>query len=258
MGPLWSPRWIASHAFAAVATAVMIGLGFWQLDRLGQRQAANTEIRDVMGRAPVDLAVVDLPAAGTPAGSAQSGSPGLLDDYSAVTASGVYIADAEVLIGHRSYQSQPGSWLATPLKLADGRVAVVVRGWVPRRTLAGVDTRTTDPPAGTVAVTGLAFASQPGARVGRLSAGGAPELSRVDLKRFEEVTGIDVIGMWMRLTDQAPPQSDLPVPVGAPDLSDGPHLSYAFQWFFFAAGAAVVYALILRRAIRVGRVAQLR
>lgn len=256
MGPLGSPRWVASHAFAAAATAVMIGLGFWQLDRLGQRQAANAEIRAAMSRAPVDLATVDLPAAGAPAGSAQSGSPGLLADYSAVTASGVYIADAEVLIGHRSYQSQPGSWLATPLELADGRVAVVVRGWVPRRTLAGVDDRPTDPPTGTVAVTGLAFASQPGARVGRPSAGAA-ELSRVDLERFEEATGIDVIGMWVRLTDQAPPQSDLPVPVGAPDLSDGPHLSYAFQWFFFAAGAAVVYALILRRAARVGRVAQL-
>ena len=38
------------------------------------------------------------------------------------------------------------------------------------------------------------------------------------------------------------------MPVPDPDLSDGAHLSYAFQWFFFSAGAVVVYGLILRRA----------
>src|SRR3546814_9032728 len=37
------------------------------------------------------------------------------------------------------------------------------------------------------------------------------------------------------------------VPVPAPPLDAGPHRSYAFQWFAFAAIVAIVYPLILRR-----------
>ena len=36
-------------------------------------------------------------------------------------------------------------------------------------------------------------------------------------------------------------------PVPLPDLDEGPHLSYAFQWFIFAAIGAVGYVMILRR-----------
>ena len=80
--------------------------------------------------------------------------------------------------------------------------------------------------------------------------GETPEISRMDLDRFTEVSGADVADAWIRLRSQTPRQPEgLPVPVPDPDLSDGPHLSYAFQWFFFSAGAVVVYGLILRRAV---------
>ena len=72
----------------------------------------------------------------------------------------------------------------------------------------------------------------------------------MDLDRFTEVSGVDVVDVWIRLRAQSPPQPEgLPVPVPDPDLTEGPHLSYAFQWFFFSAGAVVVYALILRRTV---------
>lgn len=173
-----------------------------------------------------------------------------LADYSAVSATGVYRADVEFLIGHRSYQSQSGYWLATPMRLSDGRNVVVVRGWVPRRNVAGIDTRPTDPPPGVVTVTGLAFASVNGGRVAVTDADQIPELSRVDLDLFEQVSGLEVLDRWIRLTAQTPPQAELPVPVPLPELSNGPHLSYAFQWWFFSAGAVVVYALILRSVAR--------
>jgi surfeit locus 1 family protein len=44
----------------------------------------------------------------------------------------------------------------------------------------------------------------------------------------------------------------LPVVLPEPELDEGPHLSYAVQWFVFATIAAVGYPLVLRRLSRRG------
>lgn len=246
---LWSPGWIASHLFVVAMVILMVNLGLWQLRRHDERRAANAETAAALARDPVDLA--GLLTAGD-----------LPPDYTAVTAVGRYVEDAEVLIANRSFEGQAGSWLATPLRLdpapADGsvsspgvspagRVVMVVRGWVPRLHVAGVDQRPAGPSPGPVSVTGLAFASVGGGRIGVTDPGETPEISRPDLDRYREVTGLDPAPVWIRLRAQNPPLGELPIPVPPPTLSDGPHLSYAFQWFFFSAGAAAVYGLILRR-----------
>ena len=237
MRRLASPGWIVSHIFALAMVVLMVNLGFWQLRRLDERRADNAEIAAAMSQAPFDLA-------------AHLDTRGLPPTYTAVAAAGTYLSGAEVRIGNRSSGGQPGFWLATPLELADGRAVAVVRGWVPRRVLSGQDDRSPAPPQGEVIVAGLAFESVGGGRVAEVAPGETPEISRMDLDRFAEVSGVDVEDVWIRLRAQSPPQPDgLPVPVPDPDLGEGPHLSYAFQWFFFSAGAVVVYGLILRRAV---------
>lgn len=252
---LWSPGWIASHLFVVAMVVLMVNLGFWQLRRHDERRVDNAETAAALARDPADLAALledgDLPS-----------------DYTTVSAAGRYIEDAEVLIANRSFEGQAGSWLATPLRLegesdpdddsvsspggspADGassRVVMVVRGWVPRLQVAGVDERPAGPSSGSVSVTGLAFGSVAGGRIGVTDPGETPEISRPDLDRYREVTGLDPAPVWIRLRAQDPPLGELPIPVPPPTLSDGPHLSYAFQWFFFSVGAAAVYGLILRR-----------
>lgn len=248
---LLSPGWIASHLFVVSMVVLMVNLGFWQLRRHDEHRTANAETAAALARDPIDLA--GLLTAGD-----------LPPDYTAVTAAGRYVEAAEVLIANRSFEGQAGSWLATPLRL-DGesdpdegsvsspggspasRVVMVVRGWVPRLHVAGVDERPADPSSGPVSVTGLAFASVAGGRIGVTDPGETPEISRPDLDRYREVTGLDPAPVWIRLRAQDPPLGELPIPVPPPTLSGGPHLSYAFQWFFFSAGAAAVYGLILRR-----------
>ncbi len=237
MRRLASPGWVASHLFAAVMVVLMVNLGFWQLRRLDERRADNAETAAAMSQAPSDIA-------------AYLDTLGLPPEYTAVAAKGAYLSGAEVRIGNRSSGGQPGFWLATPLELDDGRAVAVVRGWVPRRSVTGLDDRSAAPPAGEVTVVGLAFDSVAGGRIAQTGPGEAPEISRMDLDRFSEVSGVGVVDTWIRLRAQAPRQPEgLPVPVPDPDLSEGPHLSYAFQWFFFSAGVVVVYALILRRAV---------
>lgn len=234
MRVLLTPKWLLSHLFVLAMIVAMVNLGFWQLSRLDERRESNAAIVAAVEQPAIDLADVD--ASSTPV------------DYSVVTASGRYLQGHELLVANRSFEGASGSWMVTPLDLGDGRIVVVVRGWVPRLTLAGVDQRPTDAPIGDVIVEGLAFESVDGGRVAVVDEGEIPQLSRMDLDRYEEVTGLDVMDRWLRLRTQEPPQSgDLPVPVPAPPLDQGPHLSYAFQWFSFSVGTAVVYGLILRR-----------
>ena len=55
----------------------------------------------------------------------------------------------------------------------------------------------------------------------------------------------------IQLTEQAESQpSDLPVPIPPEELSEGPHLSYAIQWFTFATIAVVGAVVLLRRERR--------
>ena len=282
---LLSPGWIASHLFVAAMVVLMVNLGFWQLRRHDERRAANAETAAALARDPVDLAGLlstgDLPSdytAVTATGryvegaevlianrsfEGQAGSwlatPLRLDpapaDGAASSGSGsVSSADGAASSGSGSVSSADGAASSgggsvSPADTASG-VVMVVRGWVPRLHTAGVDQRPAGPTAGRVVVGGLAFASVDGGRIGVTDPGETPEISRPDLDRYREVTGLDPAPIWVRLRAQDPPLGELPIPVPAPVLSDGPHLSYAFQWFFFSAGAAAVYGLILRRSRR--------
>ena len=239
---LWTFRWVVSHLLVVSMVTVLIGLGFWQLHRLDEKRTDNEAIRLQMSDPLVDISGRMSSSQG-PVSS--NGLAGFLPDYTTVTATGIYRVDSEVLIGHRSYKSQPGWWVATPLELSDGRTVIVVRGWSPLSDKADTST----PPTGEVTITGLIFTSQKNGRVAAGNPGEPVELTLVDVDLFEDVFGVKTIGVWIQLLHQEPPQTGYPVPVPSPDLSDGPHLSYAFQWFFFAVSSVVVYILVLRSRV---------
>jgi len=231
-----SPKWLLSHLFVVFMVALMTSLGFWQLSRLAERKDNNELIRAAAAApaAPVEDLLADVAA----------GDPPL--DHHSVVVSGSYRADLSFLVANRTFDSQPGSWLATPIELDNGELVVVARGWVPRLWVAGSDPRPIDTPAGPVEVTGRIFASVGGGRIGT-GTDDFPEVSRIDLEVVAEAIGAPVAARWVQLGEQTPAQTDLPVPVPPPVLDDGPHLSYAFQWFFFSVGTVVAYVLILRR-----------
>jgi cytochrome oxidase assembly protein ShyY1 len=55
----------------------------------------------------------------------------------------------------------------------------------------------------------------------------------------------------MQLEEQSPAQAgDLPVVVPRPELDEGPHLSYAVQWFTFGTIALVGFVVLARREAR--------
>lgn len=228
-----TPKWILSHVFVLAMIVLMAGLGFWQLQRLDERKELNTEVRAAIEADPVPLEdVID----GDPA------------DHTPVLVRGTYEPAGSLLVANRTHESQAGYWLVTPVRLEDGRRVMVSRGWVPRSWVAGNDTRLVDTPDGDIEILGRVNASVGGGRIGEATESGLVEITRLDLERVEEVLAIDDLGpVWVQLAEQAPPLGDIPVPVPPPGLDEGPHLAYAFQWFFFSAGTIVAYALILRR-----------
>jgi cytochrome oxidase assembly protein ShyY1 len=237
---LLRPRWIAFTLLVVAAVVLMVNLGFWQLRRLDERKGFNATVRD---RADAEaIQVEDVLRMGS--------DPDELD-WTPVVAVGAYEADEQVLIVNRSQDGMAGLNVVTPLRLDDGTAILVNRGFVP---LAE------DPPAapeGSVTVTGLLRESQERGFGGASdpSDGELAEAQRIDIDRLAPQIDGEVLPMWLSLETSDPAQGDRPVPLPRPELTEGPHLSYAVQWFLFSAAAIVGWVLAVRHSARTRRAA---
>jgi surfeit locus 1 family protein len=228
-------RWVGLTLFAVVVVGVCVRLGLWQLDRLEGRREFNDRYASGLAKAPRPLE--DLLREG-----------GALA-YRQAIAIGRYDTEHEVILYGRSLEGQAGNHVLTPLVLPDGRAVVVDRGWVPFE----MD----EPPVGgappgetEVEVQGTLFAPQPGG-AGEIEAGQdrVTRMRSVDVDAIARDVPYDLVPWFLQLRSQIPSGGDLPVPAPLPELDDGPHLSYAFQWFAFATIAAVGYVILVRREV---------
>jgi cytochrome oxidase assembly protein ShyY1 len=235
MRPFLTPKWILSHVFVVFMVVLMTYLGFWQLNRLAARKDLNAEVRIAMAAEPTRLeSLLETDAL----------------NHTPVLVAGEYLDELSFFVANRSFDGRAGSWLVTPVRLADGRAVAVSRGWVPRLYAAGETTQAIETPTGQIEVLGRINDSVPDGRIGTSPTAILPEVSRLDLDRVEELLGIEVVDRWVQLERQAPPADDLPAPVPSPGLDEGSHLSYAVQWFFFSSATVVAYFLIIRNRRR--------
>lgn len=226
------PKDVALILVAVGASATCIRLGFWQLDRLDQRRALNSLYEQRLALPSIDLATV------VSFDSLQ---------FARAHVSGVYDYERQVVAVMRRLNGALGVHIVTPLKVSDEVAVWVNRGWV-----SSVDGRTADlgilierdsalvqgyltvpmvpdrPPAGT--------RDDWPAYVARVS----PQLLA---PRFPYRT-LPVVLM----RDQPESGSEL-LPIPPPESTDGPHLSYALQWFAFALIALVGTAFLLRAEV---------
>jgi cytochrome oxidase assembly protein ShyY1 len=137
----------------------------------------------------------------------------------------------------------------TALVTERGSTVVVNRGFVP----LGSDV----PAAPTVETELLARVRIPQERQrGELTdsnnaAAAVTEVRRIDLGQLSAQLPGEVAPVYLDLIDAIPPIGpNDPVPVPAPTLDEGPHLSYAAQWFIFATCVLIGWVLAVRRSIR--------
>jgi cytochrome oxidase assembly protein ShyY1 len=156
------------------------------------------------------------------------------------------VEGADIAVVNRSQGGRAGENVVTPMQLDDGRVLLVVRGFVP------LDADMPAAPTGDVTVVGRLRQSQV-RRTGQLTdaaQGELTEVQRIDIPRLGAQLPGPAVPMYVELTDSQPAEADpAPEPVAAPELTEGPHLSYAVQWFVFAVCVVVGWVLAVRRSI---------
>ncbi|CAN5481518.1 SURF1 family protein [soil metagenome] len=240
------PWWIVSHLIVAALVVTMMSLGFWQLRRLDEVKDRNAELAVRLADPEVAVAALVPPDEGAVDGAA-------VEDRR-VTVTGRYRADQQVLIRGRSLNDAPGSWVLASMELDDGRVVAVNRGWIRNdgRYTAVPDDYAT--PEGEVTVVGITHPTQERGTLGATDPANdtLTSLSRVDLDPLDTQFDGDPPPIGGQVTDPEPGAADpAPEPLDPPVVDDeGPHLSYAAQWFIFATIALVGYPLILRKVAR--------
>ena len=216
-------------AVAVTIAATCVALGFWQLRRLHDRRVSNELIRSHRVGPVVEV------------GSAPQRLAGL--EYRPAEAAGRYDTAHEVLVFGRALNEEPGHLVVTPLVLEDGSAVLVIRGWVPFE-MQTPPVRQAAPPSGPVSVTGYLVPDEG-------DGGVVPEegvIRTLDVRGIASTLPYEVAALPIQLKAQSPAQpGDLPRPYPLPELSEGPHLSYAIQWFAFATIAVVGGVLLVRR-----------
>lgn len=239
---LLRPKWIGFHLLVVVTIVTMVNLGFWQLGRLDERQAFNAVVDERYDAPP--LALDQLLTADTDPADVE---------WRPVTAAGTYLSDRMILIVNRSQGGRAGQNVLAPMRLDDGRILLVNRGFVP----LGIETAP-GVPASDVEIVARLRASQE-RRLGQLSDAADGELTiaqRVDIDRLAAQMPGDVVPMYVDLIESVPAEvGGSPEPVARPTLGEGNHLSYAVQWFIFATAVAAGWVLAVRRSIATRRVA---
>ncbi|MBI2710516.1 MAG: SURF1 family protein [Actinobacteria bacterium] len=242
------PRWIVSHLIVLVIAVLFIRLGFWQLDRLHYKRDRNTLWRSQMALPVRPVETLLRPG--------ESDATVHADQLRVVTATGTYLPGSQVLVRGRTLNDVPGSWVLAALRLPDGRIVPVVRGWMANDGRYDAVPRGLDPPAGQVTVTGWLRPPEHRGRFGAVipADGRLTSIARVDVARYGRQMGAPVLPAWVQLRAEQPstrPAPTPPRPLAPPDPTDqGPHFSYAIQWFSFAAIGLIGYPLILRRKAR--------
>jgi len=237
---LWSPTWIVGAVVVVGVAVLFVNLGLWQLRRLDERTALGVTIESRLSAEPVELGRLL---------STFDGDPSALE-YRRAVVTGTYRVDDEILLQARTYRARSGHNAVTPLTW-DGGVVAVNRGWVPVDS-DGPPVPTALPPDGEVTVTGILLASEDRGPTGVQNPDGSYDnIGRLDLTLLEPQWGPGLAAVYLQLEEQEPPPGEYPIPLDPPEITNGPHLSYAIQWFLFAAIALIGFpSLVVTTAKR--------
>ncbi len=221
-----TPRWLA---VGLILLALIVGasfLGRWQWDRtqaiLAAERAAAAE------PVPVSEVLADPPTGPLP--NEALGRP--------VTVAGTYAADRQVLVANRSLDDMAGAWVMTGLRLPDGLLVPVLRGWV-----SGPDDAAVLVPDVEVVVSGIL---QPDEVFYSDAAPVDGQIVSISQNALAQVWGESVPPGFVVLATQTPTTSPAPAPVPPTiNVADVPfplqNFFYAFQWWIFAAFGAFLY-----------------
>ncbi|HEY9227017.1 MAG TPA: SURF1 family protein [Gemmatimonadaceae bacterium] len=218
---------------AVVAAAICVRLGVWQLQRLGERKARNTLVASRMASPPID-------ASALPRDTAEA-------RFRRVRVAGTIDYEHELIHASRTRRGSPGVNILTPVRIPGNDTAILVnRGWVyspDGSTLDLTKWRDRDSTFEGYAVElpatgGSAFSNHP--RV----------FARLSHDVVARALPYPVFPTYVVALDAGDTSSaaDRIARLPAPPLDNGPHMSYAVQWFGFALVALVGAVVVVRQS----------
>jgi surfeit locus 1 family protein len=232
-------RTLIAFAVALASIALTVSLGNWQLRRADEKQALQAQWDRAQQAAPVAVVGADIAAV-------------TRQLPLRVSLRGRFLFEHELWLDNRQMDSQSGLMLITPLKLADGAVILVIRGFAPRDPRDRRRLPAAVRPPGEVTVEGLAVA-QP-SRVLQLgedrpaAEGHAAIWQNLDFEAFERASGLAVARWVVQQTGG----TDEGLLRNWPRLAGGvdKHHGYALQWYSLAALIVAMTVFFGARAVR--------
>jgi surfeit locus 1 family protein len=245
MKKLLTRRWIITHALFIIVFITLLNFGFWQLRRLEQRRDLNAAIEAGLN-APV------TPLTG------QAVDPETLHLHR-VTVTGTFDNEENIAIYNRPFEGRAGMRLVTPLQIEGSDQSILVdRGWLPLDETDREQRRQYDE-SGVVTIEGIAYRSQPQSERWGVPQDPVPgpdenrrdQWFRVDINRIEQQLPYPLMPIYVaQSADENANPITPPLREGPIELDEGSHLSYALQWFSFAAIAVIVYGILLWQELR--------
>lgn len=238
-------RWrslLAPGLASLVALAILVALGIWQLERKAWKEGLLAAIAERShGEPGATVPEPDWPR-WRPAD----------DEFRRVRLTGTYLHEREIplhgLAEERRGQALQGYYLFTPLRLADGAVVIVNRGFVPTP-LRDPARRPDGQGAGTAVVTGLV--RNPEERTAFLPPNDPAkgEWFVRDLREMAAAGGLSRVAPFY--VDADATRNPGGWPRGGQTRVDLPndHLQYAFTWFGLAATLIGVFAVFSWRRV---------
>ena len=242
---LFKRKWILATLLITMVVIVFIRLGFWQLDRLDQRRTLNARLMVQLEVAPL---VLD--------------ADGLQKDlyemeFRRAIVKGQYDFSQQIALRNQFIDGKLGVHLVTPLHIEGTDQAIMVdRGWIPFEDETPESWGKYDEP-GMVSATGIIRRSQVTPELNMLPdptlAPGQERLdtwSMVNLERISDQVSLPLVNVYLQ---QVPDDAWTGLPLRNPtelEITEGPHMDYALQWFSFALLVLVGYPYYVRKTMR--------
>ncbi len=232
-------KWLLATVLVFAGTALCIRLGIWQLDRLEQRRAFNHQVESMR-----DMTTLDL--------NQEQPKDISSMEWRAAKVQGEYDFANQVALRNQYNGDQYGYHLLTPLRF-DGGAILVDRGWIPADGNSTPADWSKYDESGVVNLTGQIRLGQTKPSFGGVADtlpenGDKLELwNNADLTRIANQLPYPVLPVYIQL-DPNENDTEPPIPYQPTlELTEGPHMGYALQWFTFATILFVGYPFYLRK-----------
>ena len=220
------PRWIALTVVLLFFIFLFFRLSNWQFDRYDQRILRNETTTAALSSAPKNIDSISQISD--------------MQQWERVELNGTYLNDYSKLVRKQYLGNSLGFWILTPFEIGNGDIFLINRGWIPIGTSAAKNQDIPLAPAGKINLEGYL---QPfNKSISQPKDLPLNQVNTIDYKYFDFNISND---FYLQLSKSSPMDNQVAV-IPLPELSNGPHLSYAIQWILFALLLPIGWYVLLK------------